>query len=81
MEVAVGASLQQVLGDILGIAPEAVADDLSMHNNETWDSLKHMEVVVGIEENFGITLEAEEIVTITSVTEIKRVLSAKGIDL
>ena len=74
-------TLYQVLGDVLGIGINAVKDDLSMDYEDRWDSLKHMEVVVGLEEAFGLTLEADEIVAITSLAAIKDLLIAKGIDL
>ena len=48
------------------------------HDVEAWDSLKHMELVVSLEEAFGMQLTFDEIVAMQSVGEIKRVLRAKG---
>jgi len=46
-----------------------------------WDSLKHMELIVTIENEFGIPkLEMDEIVEMTSIAKIKEVLQGKGVE-
>lgn len=67
-----------VVGDVLRIAPSRVTDDLSMQTMDTWDSLKHMELVASLEESFGVQLTFDDIVAMRSVAEIKRLLNARG---
>jgi acyl carrier protein len=53
-----------------------------METVESWDSLKHIELVVSLEEEFEISqLSTDEIVEMISVAEIKRTLRNKGVDI
>lgn len=71
--------LKKIMADLFGIQEDGITDDLSIDNTENWDSLKHMELIVSIEEQFEITLTADEIVEMISFAEIKRILREKGI--
>jgi acyl carrier protein len=50
-----------------------------MKNVDAWDSLKHMELIVALEQSFDIQLSFDEIVAMQSVSEIKRVLRERGV--
>lgn len=50
-----------------------------MQDLESWDSLKHMELIATLEEQLGIQLSFDEIVKMRSVSDIKRVLNSKGV--
>jgi acyl carrier protein len=45
---------------------------------ESWDSLQHMNLIVSLEQAFQAEFTFEEIVSMQSVAEIKRVLRGKG---
>ena len=66
--------LESLLAEILQIPVTRITDNLAMRDVETWDSLKHMELIMLLEETFGIELTFDEIVAMQSVREIKRVL-------
>jgi acyl carrier protein len=70
--------MRKLLADLLGL--EEAEDSLTMRDVDIWDSLKHMELIVSIEKKAGIELTFEEIVTMQSVGEIRRVLEARGIE-
>ena len=67
-------SLQQLMGVILEVAPESIDENSSMDNIKSWDSLKHMNLVLAIEEEFGISVPDEEAANITSYKLIKIVV-------
>ena len=71
--------LEALLATVLQIPPTTITDDLAMKDVETWDSLKHMELIVYLENTFGIELTFDEIVTMRTVREIKRVLAQRGV--
>ena len=71
--------LKKLIADVLETTPDLIDDNISMENTDIWDSLKHMEMVTGIEENFEIELSAEEMMEMTSFEAIRRVLGSKGI--
>lgn len=72
--------LRKIMADLFNIKQDQVDDDLSMENTEAWDSLKHIELIFSIEEEFEIPeLTMDEIVEMTSVAGIKRILGSKAI--
>jgi len=74
----VESKLNQLLAELLRLSANEITDTLSMKDTDAWDSLKHMELIVSIEETFDIQLTADEIVTMLDVKEIKNILTKKG---
>ena len=74
----VDGAVESLLSEVLQISPASITEDLRIKDVEAWDSLKHMEIIVSLEQNFGIQLSFDEIVAMQSVGEIKRVLREKG---
>ena len=72
--------LKKIMADVLRMREEEVTDNLSIKDTDKWDSLKHMELVVTIEQTFDIRLTANEIVSMVNMSEIKRVLKDKGVE-
>lgn len=70
--------VEGLLAEVLQVPAAEINDDLSMKDVEAWDSLKHMELVVSLEQTFGLQLTFDEIVAMQSVGEIKRVMRGKG---
>lgn len=71
--------LTDLLCDVLE-CNEAQLNSTEFKNLETWNSLKYMTLVMQLEENFGTSLSADEIQQLTSLAEVKKVLSQKGIN-
>jgi acyl carrier protein len=72
--------LKKIMADILNISSEDITDALTMEECDSWDSLKHMELIVAFEQRFGVTFTVDEIMSVVSVCEVRRVLSEKGAD-
>ena len=77
MDEAAKSKLKKLVADVLGIDIAKVTDSFSYQDVDNWDSLKHMEIVMSIEQNFSATLTADEIITMTSIEGIMRVLDSK----
>ncbi len=73
--------LKRVIADSLRLTPDAVADDAAMETLESWDSLAHMDLIANIETVFGLTLTADDIITMTSLPAIRTLLSTRGVAL
>ena len=58
-----------ILSVLLGIEIKENSD-VSMQNCETWDSMKHIEIITTIEDELGISFEIEDIPNLTSVVLI-----------
>ena len=70
--------VEDLLADVLQIPTEKINDDLAMKDLDAWDSLKHMELIVALEQGFDVQLTFDEIVAMQSVREIKRVLAERS---
>jgi len=47
----------------------------------SWDSLKQMDLVMSLENEFGIILTIHDIIRMVSIASIIAVLKEKGVDL
>lgn len=45
-------------------------EDISMESEPKWDSMKHIEVIMVLEEELGISFRPESIPTLTSMAKI-----------
>ena len=59
----------------LKINKNVVNDSLKYQSIPQWDSIAHMTLVAQIENTFEIMLDTEEILDMSSVSEIKKILS------
>ena len=59
-----------LLGEALGIAPDAIAANASIDSEPRWSSLSHMHLIVALESYLGVTLESESMLEITSLPRI-----------
>ncbi len=73
-------ALNAMLAESLSIAPSALVDTLCMDNVANWNSLTHIELIVGLEEMFGIQFTQDDVVEMTSVGAIRAVLRRHGLD-
>lgn len=58
--------LKQVVADVLEVDAASIDADFSMDTVERWDSLRHMTLVLAIEDAFGIAIPDDEAANITS---------------
>lgn len=71
--------IKQVMADVFDMPAETISENVSQDNLEGWDSLKHLDLVVALEEEFEITIPVEEVGNLISfkliVVIIKELLS------
>ncbi len=71
--------LQQIFREAFDNDKLILADSLSPETMPLWDSLAHMKLIMGCEEEFGVKFTIEETVESTSAGKLKSVLAAKGV--
>ena len=54
------------------------SDDVSMENQELWDSMKHIEIITTLEEELGISFNIEDIPKLTSMGKIIEAIKNLG---
>ncbi|PWC53737.1 hypothetical protein TSA6c_02295 [Azospirillum sp. TSA6c] len=69
----------QLVATVLKVEPSSVTSETSMKTTPEWDSLRHMELILAIEDRFGLILDGDEIACMTTVGSIHDVLRLKGV--
>jgi acyl carrier protein len=72
-------ALKQVMATMLNVDASIINEDSSMDNVPSWDSLRHMNLVLALEEEFKVTIPDEDAGNITSYKLIKLVLNDLGV--
>ena len=67
-----------VFAQVFGRAPEQFGEETSPATVEGWDSVRHVELVVALEERFGCMFDPEEVPELTSLTRIEDILRHHG---
>jgi acyl carrier protein len=67
-------AIQQIMASVFEISVEEITLESSQDNLENWDSLKHLDLVVAIEEEFDIVFPVEEIGNLISFKLISVIL-------
>lgn len=70
--------LKKVMAAMLNVDVTTINEDSSMDNVASWDSLRHMNLVLSLEEEFKVIIPDEDAGTITSYKLIKLVLNDLG---
>jgi acyl carrier protein len=69
--------LLQVLSSILNVPRESLSLDSSRKTVEAWDSLKHMYVMLALEEEFRIQFNDREIASLDTVSSLAEAIMVK----
>ena len=68
-----------IVAEVLEVDPTEVVDSAGPDTLATWTSLRHLELVVTIEEAYGLSLSYQEIRRLRSIGQLRQVLRTKGI--
>ena len=66
--------IKKIMSVVFEVPDKEINDKSSPETIETWDSLKHMNLVVALEEEFDIEFNDEEILMLDSFINIKKLL-------
>lgn len=69
--------VKEIMGIVFEIDSNDISDDASSDHIENWDSLRHMNLIVALEEEFEIELDDEEIVEMMTLPLIVAILEEK----
>ena len=53
--------VRSIASDIFGVRADKITAESSPETIENWDSMQHLNLVLAIEEKFGVQLEPEDI--------------------
>ena len=70
-------TVRQVMAQVFQIDAESIRDDTSPESVERWDSLKHMQLIMALEDEFGIEFPDESIPELLSFALIVEQVEAR----
>lgn len=72
-------SPEQVVARVLDVSPNEISDGTSNDEVSTWDSMTHVNLILELESEYGISLSADEAMDMTDVASIKETLRQYGV--
>ena len=66
--------VKNILSSILGVSEDEINKDSSPNTIETWDSMKQIDLVISLEEEFEIEFFNEQIIQIVDYKSLVEVL-------
>jgi acyl carrier protein len=69
--------IKNVLADVLMIDVALIKDDASAETIEEWDSLKQMNIVIALEEEFDIVLTDDDVIEMLNVRLINYIVQER----
>ena len=64
-----------VIFNVFNIDKSKINQKMDLDNTDDWDSLKHMNLIIALEEEFNINFQDSEIIQINSFNKIIEVIS------
>jgi acyl carrier protein len=65
----------------LTIPKEKIVDDLAYQGISEWDSITHMILISQLEDTFGISIDTDDVIDMSSVGKAKEILAKYNIKL
>lgn len=67
--------VKQVMSAVFETPVESIADEASSDNIENWDSLRHLNLILALEEEFGVSIPDEEVGNLVNYKLIEIVIN------
>lgn len=68
--------LREILTSVLEV--DTISEQDSSETVPTWDSVRHLSLVMALEEHYGLTFEADEIPNLVSVRKIRDAIQRRA---
>lgn len=74
--------VKEIMASVFGVDSSTIDVNTSPETISTWDSLKHMNLFLELEEEFGVEFSTEQLVEMNSydaiVSNLKKIISQQG---
>ena len=71
--------LKTTIAAVLGIDANALGEDASPETIANWDSVKQVDIILAVEDEFGVRFKDDEITALSSYARIRDTLAGMGI--
>ena len=69
--------IRTLASDIFGVPADQITPASTPETIETWDSIQHLNLVLALEEKFGLQLSPEEIEQMKSMADVIKLVEGK----
>jgi acyl carrier protein len=69
----------RILADTLGVPTANLGADASMETQPKWDSVAHLNFVMSIEQEFGVSFDPDEMIALGTLLAVEMALAKKGV--
>lgn len=80
MSAPIVSRVMRIAADIFEVPPDTIHPESSPDSIGTWDSMRHLNLVLGLEQEFGIEFTPEEIEQLLTVELIAALVEEKLVD-
>jgi acyl carrier protein len=70
--------LRHVLAVVLEMPEAQIDEQLTAEQTSNWDSMRHLNLIMALEDAFGVTFASEELAELTSYRAIAEALARRG---
>ncbi len=77
MEEIIKNRILSTMAEVFELRRDDVNENSAPENTENWDSLRHMNLILSLEEEFSIRFQFDEISEITNFNSIYKLISVK----
>jgi acyl carrier protein len=75
MQNEINLSVAELISQTLGVSRNQVTDELAYGDVPEWDSMGHMNLMMALEEKYGVQITADVITNLVSIPAIARYLT------
>ena len=65
----------QAFSSVLGLPAERITDDLRYATIPEWDSIAHMSVIAALEDAYGIMIDMDDVIDMSSVGKAREIIA------
>jgi acyl carrier protein len=74
-------NLREMVANVLGVPPTEIHENSGPPTFPQWDSVAHINIILSVEAEYGVSFSPEEMVETLSVEDIAGILRKKGVPL
>jgi acyl carrier protein len=69
--------VRQTVADVFALDPASVTDATSPETTPAWDSIGHLNLILAVEQQFGVSFDPDRIPKLTSIQALADEISAR----
>jgi acyl carrier protein len=71
--------LKESFSEALNIPLDRVVDELTYQSIPEWDSISHMVLISQLEDDFGLSIDTDDVIDMSSVAKAREILANLGV--